>query len=78
MAVADGGIPSTAVLGGEEPSKTKQFPCRGVYNGGTQPGKLIEGTDACRIGYGGQEIKLGVYEVLREIKKDHQGGLFLC
>lgn len=64
IAVADGGIPTTAIAGGLEASGKKQFSCRVNYQGSVQPGKKISDDPFCRIGYGGEEIKFGQYEIL--------------
>lgn len=55
--------PSYMVVGGSQPqSPHTLFVCRGEYQGGIHPGKLVAGR--CNIGYGGREIRLSRYEVL--------------
>lgn len=56
-------LPANAVVGGSQPNPAfTLFVCRGSYNGGVHPGKLIAGK--CNIGWGGQEISLSQYQVL--------------
>lgn len=56
-------LPPTAVIGGYEPNQQLSlYVCRGNYNGAMHPGKLIGGK--CNIGWGGNEIRLGRYQVL--------------
>jgi hypothetical protein len=57
-----GEVPAYAVLGGQEPGRSL-YVCRGEFNGGTHPGKLLPGL-LCNIPYGEREIELTHYEVL--------------
>jgi hypothetical protein len=54
-------LPTNAVAGGEE-NGHPLYVCRGSYNGGIHPGKIVAGN--CNIGFGGQEIVLQQYRVL--------------
>jgi hypothetical protein len=56
-----GAVPANAVIGGQEPGRTLPI-CRGAYQGGVHPGKVVAGK--CNIGWGGKEIILGSFEVL--------------
>jgi hypothetical protein len=56
-----GGIPAGALKGGQEPDRDL-YVCRGAYEGGVHPGKLVG--QACNIGYWGREISLPDYEML--------------
>ena len=56
-----GSIPANAVNGGQEPGRTL-FVCRGAFNGGIHPGKLVDGR--CNIGWGGGEHQLSSFEIL--------------
>jgi hypothetical protein len=56
-----GAVPPNAVIGGQEPGRTLPI-CRGAYQGGIHPGKLVAGK--CNIGWGGKEITLTRFEVL--------------
>ncbi len=56
-----GAVPPNAVMGGQERGRTLPI-CRGAYQGGTHPGKLVAGK--CNIGWGGREITLGSFEIL--------------
>lgn len=59
--VAGPGVPGNAVIGGQEPGR--QLPvCRGAYQNGVHPGKVVAGR--CNIGWGGREITLTSFEVL--------------
>jgi len=60
--VAQGqGVPRGAVLAGRVPGGDL-YVCRASHGGGTHIGKLFNGK--CNIGWGGQEVSLGVYQVL--------------
>ena len=56
-----GTVPANAVIGGQEPGRTLPI-CRGAYEGGLHPGKVVAGK--CNIGWGGMEITLQAFEVL--------------
>jgi hypothetical protein len=55
--------PSAAgmVIGGQEPGRSLPI-CRGSYQNGVHPGKVVAGK--CNIGWGGKEITLQTFEVL--------------
>lgn len=55
------GVPAHAVVGGMQRFQPL-FICRGNYNGGIHPGKLINGT--CQISWGGHQIDLTQFQVL--------------
>jgi hypothetical protein len=57
-----GHVPSGAIIGGWEPGRTL-YVCRGWYRGGMHPGKIVGSN--CNIGWGGNEVLLDPYEVLR-------------
>lgn len=58
---AGGQLPAGAIIGGEEPGR--QLPiCRGAYDNGVHPGKVVAGK--CNFGWGSKEIVLTSYEVL--------------
>jgi hypothetical protein len=52
-----------ALMGGQEASGTPLAICRASYGGGVHPGKVVGNN--CNIGYGGQELQLSNYEVIR-------------
>ncbi|MGA1133878.1 MAG: DM9 repeat-containing protein [Prochlorotrichaceae cyanobacterium] len=52
-----------SLMGGQEASGTPLAICRTDYGGGVHPGKVVE--NACHIGYGGREVRLRSYQVLR-------------
>lgn len=56
-----GAVPANAIIGGQEPGRTLPI-CRGAYNNGVHPGKVVAGK--CNIGWGGREIELRQFEVL--------------
>ena len=62
--MADGAIPdralATVVLGGDK----YEYACRVKHLDTVQPGRLVEGEDSCRIGYGGKEYLYVSYEIL--------------
>ena len=60
-ASSTGKMPSYAVIGGKEGSRSLQI-CRAAYKGGTHPGKVVAGK--CNIGWGGKEIVLTSFEVM--------------
>ncbi len=56
-------LPPGAVIGGHQPNRPYNlFICRGEYEGGMHPGKLVAGY--CHIGWDGEEILLPDYQVL--------------
>lgn len=56
-------VPPGAVIGGYEPHQPLPlYVCRGNYNGGMHPGKLVGG--GCNFGWGGNEVRLAQYQVL--------------
>ena len=58
-----GMVPRNAVSSGQDNDQhVPLFVCRGVYGGGTHPGKLLNGH--CNIGWGGKEIVLDRFAVL--------------
>ena len=61
----DGVVPSYSFEAGTDTDGVPLYFCRASYQGGLQPGTLKKGA-GCYIGYGGQEILLSVYEVLRD------------
>jgi hypothetical protein len=57
------GLPANMVVGGHQPNPPYTlFVCRGYYQGGMHPGKLVG--HFCNIGWGGGEIRLSQYQVL--------------
>jgi V8-like Glu-specific endopeptidase len=54
---------SQSFIGGQEASGEPLVICRAGYRGGIHPGKVVN--SRCNIGYGGEEIILDNYEVLR-------------
>jgi len=56
-----GAVPPSAIIGGQEPGRLLPV-CRGAYNNGVHPGKVVAGK--CNIGWGGREIELRQFEVL--------------
>jgi hypothetical protein len=63
-AAQSGQIPRGMVNAGQEANGQALGVCRGAWNGGLHPGKIRAGFGGCNIGYGGQEITVGSYEVL--------------
>lgn len=61
-------LPSNAVIGGNEDGHPL-YVCRGYYNGGKHPGKIVG--NMCNITYGGAEIPLNRYQVLRSFTPYH-------
>lgn len=57
----NGRIPSGAIVAGRDGNGTRLVLCRGSYNGGVHPGKVV-GT-SCNIGWGGREISLSEFSV---------------
>ncbi len=55
------GIPSNALVGGQEPGRSL-YVCHAPHNGGVHPGKVVAGN--CNIGWGGKEVVLPNFEVL--------------
>ncbi|MBL8207911.1 MAG: DUF3421 domain-containing protein [Blastocatellia bacterium] len=55
------GIDTNVALVGQENGQKLPL-CRATYNGGTHPGKIVNGK--CHIGYNGTETNVGTYEVL--------------
>jgi hypothetical protein len=63
-------LPNRAVVGGFQPSpRSVLYVCRAHYNGGVHPGKLYEGQ--CNIGWGGEEVVLREFEVLKSYEPLH-------
>lgn len=65
-------VPSNAYIGAQETilgtnTIRQLYLCRGSYNGGIHPGKVVE--NYCHISYGGREIVLEHYEVLTNVAK---------
>jgi hypothetical protein len=60
---SDGGVPEGAVVCGNEDNGTPLYLARAYYSGGLQTGKMRPGLGSANIPYGGDEIKLGSYEV---------------
>ncbi|ARN83037.1 DM9 repeat-containing protein [Methylocystis bryophila] len=58
---SNGEVPNGAFEGGREPERTL-YVCRGPYNNGVHPGKIVD--HACNIPWGGGEPHLSNYEVL--------------
>lgn len=56
-----GAVPANAVVGGQESGRGLPV-CRAAHRDGVHPGKVVAGR--CNIGWGGQEIVLGSFEVL--------------
>ena len=56
-----GYIPRSAVRGGWEPNRSLYI-CRGWYNEGLHPGKVVDGK--CNIGWGGRERILRNFDIL--------------
>ncbi len=61
VVASNGTIPSSALIGGHEASGQGLAVCRGRYNGGMHPGKVVG--SSCSIGWGGHEIMLSDFEV---------------
>jgi hypothetical protein len=58
---SNGSVPPGAFEGGREPARIL-YVCRGHYNNGVHPGKVVD--SACNIPWGGLEPHLQTYEVL--------------
>jgi hypothetical protein len=56
-----GDVPYGAIVGGSETGRTL-YVCRGWYNNGLHPGKVVGSN--CNIGWGGDEVLLDRYQVL--------------
>ncbi len=61
-------LPSNVVIGGNEDGRPL-YVCRGYYNGGRHPGKIVG--NMCNITYAGAEIPLSQYQVLRSWSPYH-------
>jgi hypothetical protein len=62
VAASNGHVPPQAVAGWNR--RERQLVARAAWEGGVHPGKLIPGSRACFIGYGGGEKGISSYEVL--------------
>lgn len=58
---ATNGIDTSVLRVGEENGQRLPL-CRAAYNGGTHPGKIVNGR--CHFGYGGAEVNVATFEVL--------------
>jgi hypothetical protein len=58
---SSGGVPGNAIMGGQEPGRMLPI-CRGAYQGGVHPGKVVE--NKCNFGYAGNEISVARFEIL--------------
>ena len=62
--MADGAIPNQALATVIKKDGRREFTCRVKHLDTVQPGRLIEGEESCRIGYGGKEYEYVSYEVM--------------
>lgn len=56
-----GPIPVNTIMGGQESGRMLPV-CRGVYQGGVHPGKVVDGK--CNFGWGGSEVSVARFDVL--------------